>query len=183
MKPIIFKPELASKIAAGLKTQTRRPIAEPDTYGCLTGDCPHEFQTECAEFLRTACPLGKPGDQLWVRENWQCPEYEHLRIADIPHDAHVVYHANYFGPLETNDGAYRRWRPSIHMPRWAARLILTIKDVRVEKLKSITDADAVAEGFANRSAFLRAWQRIYKPDALFEHLENCWVWVDEFDVH
>lgn len=54
-----------------------------------------------------------------------------------------------------------RWRPSIHMPRWAARLTLRVVDVRLDPIQAITDDDAVRDGFTDRGAFLAAWQSIY----------------------
>lgn len=183
MKPILFSAELASKISSGTKTQTRRLIRLPDSFGCLTGDCPHDHQTECADSMRSQCPLGDPGDRLWVRENWQCPEYQYAETYLIPNYAHVVYQADY---IEMNDGVKRRWRPSIHMPRWASRLTLLIKDIRVEVLKSITEADAISEGFDSRQQFLSKWRQIYgAKESLFSKDSNGdspWVWVIEFEV-
>lgn len=123
------------------------------------------------------CPYGQPGDRLWVRETHS------LRIL----------------PEESSDGKgiawYRadgdvyqgmlRWRPSIHMPRWACRLELEITGVRVERLNDCSDADAAAEGwpgFNETSLDSMAWY-----SDLWEQINgagaweaNPWVWVVEF---
>lgn len=94
-----------------------------------------------------------------------------------------------------DDGGYRwqpgesplRWRPSIHMPRWASRITLEITGVRVERLQDISEADAIAEGvtnslhlpggrFANEN-FAHLWWTI-NGDGSWE--ANPWVWVVEF---
>lgn len=82
------------------------------------------------------CPHGKPGDRLWVREAWA-----RVGIAQAPDQQWVVYResdnrTDYGGP----------WKPSIHMPRWASRILLEITDVRVERLQDISDEQAQAEG-------------------------------------
>ena len=75
------------------------------------------------------CPYGEVGDRLWVREAWN-------RIGD-----EYVYRA-------TDEDVYpeTRWKPSIHMPRVACRILLEITDVRAERLQDISEEDAVAEG-------------------------------------
>lgn len=80
-----------------------------------------------------------------------------------------------------------RWRPSIHMPRWASRILLEIVNVRVERLHDISEADAIAEGcnnslhlqggrFANEN-FAHLWWTI-NGDGSWE--ANPWVWAIEF---
>lgn len=76
------------------------------------------------------CPFGLPGDFLWVRETWATPR----RDKSI-----VWYRARHVG-------VEPKWRPSIHMPRWASRISLRVEAVRVERLRAITEEDAKAEG-------------------------------------
>lgn len=96
-----------------------------------------------------------------------------------------------------NDAEALKWRPSIHMPRWASRILLEITDVRVERLNSIHDVDAMREGIQNLTtcshadfgipgvvnaqhpvrAFQLLWESIYGADSW---RANPWVWVIEF---
>jgi hypothetical protein len=86
------------------------------------------------------CPYGVPGDRLWVRETWggdDCSGYAYR--ADHPD------WARFQGDGEQPDSA---WRPSIHMPRRASRLLLEVTSVRAERLHDISEEDAIAEGVA-----------------------------------
>lgn len=94
-----------------------------------------------------------------------------------------------------------RWRPSIHMPRWAARLFLRVTGLRVERLQDISEADAIAEGCSNAAwqrcdwkhpiapwgrsiaeqNFASLWQEIYGPDGPHSWERNPWVWVTTFE--
>ena len=131
------------------------------------GDWIETVQTDVDDCLtsRVLCPLGKAGDRLWVRETWgigarPCPveggregiEYradEGFLEDDIsllplysvdPPDGHTL-----------DEYCKRGWRPSIHMPRWACRLVLPLVSVRVERVQSITEEDAIAEGVPHNS--------------------------------
>lgn len=108
-------------------------------------------------------PRFAKGDRLWVKEtwlpdpsrdddawdDWECSPVEFdgcgLKPSMVPpalrHPGNVIFAAD---PKWTIDGL--RWKPSIHMPRWASRLTLAVTDVRVQRLQKITPADAIAEG-------------------------------------
>jgi hypothetical protein len=83
----------------------------------------------------------------------------------------------------------KRWRPSIHMPRWASRITLTITDVRVERVQDISEADAKAEGVLMddpdaifySGMFAHLWNTIYHKRGLGWDA-NPWVWVIHFRV-
>lgn len=104
------------------------------------------------EYTWEVCPYGSPGDRMWVRETWgqldsAHPDSEGVYEPDVwtgkPRPGlPVVYRADYAGHEE--DGA--PWRPSIFLPRWASRLTLDVTAVRIERLQSISEADARAEG-------------------------------------
>lgn len=145
-RPIIFSAPMVGALLAGRKTQTRRIAwrneGDPDPQAV-----PHPSPWQ----------LTKPGDRLWVREAWQdyCPLWEgawcgHGTHEGIVRDHRPVYRAD---PAETwlrgpegKEQPPTKWRPSIHMPRWASRLTLTVTDVRVQRLQEISEADARAEG-------------------------------------
>lgn len=93
------------------------------------------------------CPFGVPGDRLWVRETWAQP------YRRTPTSPGCVYGADDDG-IHLNPGSMDgRWRPSIHMPRWASRLTLEVADVRVERVQGISESDCEAEGIYKLSAF------------------------------
>lgn len=133
-RPILFTAENVRAIRERRKTKTRRvinlPLKDKD-FGCEV----HPSELTQPEQIWRLCPLGAPGDRLWVRETW-------------------CYWGAISEPLNTSAIAYRadadqsgvRWRPAIFMPRWASRITLEITDVRVERLQEISEEDAQAEG-------------------------------------
>ncbi|KIA78994.1 hypothetical protein QR66_18395 [Chromobacterium piscinae] len=181
-RPILFAGEMVRAALAGTKTQTRRIVkGEPDfiRWNPIAINGVAGWENEHGRPLR--CPHGRPGDRLWVREafqivrrgdDWDIPIY---RADDIA--GHI------------NSG----WKPSIHMPRWASRILLEITDVRVERLQDISEADAVAEGvtpaavqsFSDTGLVTRPAGFAYRD--LWEQINgagswdaNPWVWVVEF---
>ena len=151
------------------------------------------------------CPFGKPGDRLWVRENWQL----HDRASDVCTVAYAasVNHSGWSDAShqfpDTLAGDMRArpfqeaWRPSIHMPRWASRLALVVTDIRAQRLQDISEDDAVAEGLklapggwwsgaegqagtTPRAAFMLLWNSIHGPASCNA---NPWVWAMTFTVH
>lgn len=153
---IIFRPELAKAVHLGIKTQTRREVKPQPHAGVRPIAIAHPrapdavFEDGHGRPLR--CPYGQPGDRLWVRETWaydlnvdreETPEL----LAWIRERGSSRINFRGTGAQQTGcGGAPGRWRPSIHMPRWASRTTLEIIDVRVERLQEITEEDARAEG-------------------------------------
>lgn len=138
----------------------------------------------------------RPGDMLWVREtwdwrNWSWSEDCRVRIAYAA-DGEQADRTSPVGWRPTIYN-YERWRPSIHMPRWASRITLEVLGVRVERLQDISEEDARAEGATladgqwtdedgtlrsdYRTAFRRLWISINGQDSWDA---NPWVWVVEF---
>lgn len=143
------------------------------------------------------CPFGRPGDLLWVRETlYQNGELGLEYVADkecidesiIPDD-HKPYRNYAFCNI-----------PSIHMPKWAARLWLQVTDVKVELLQDITEDDAISEGVEKmgefvfpykhyasgaascidaKTSFRTLWQAINGDESW---VLNPWVWVISFKV-
>ena len=156
-RPILFSAPMVRAILDFRKTQTRRVVKLrkcPD-FGCQMS--PSEIAGEREEKLRRLCPYGHPGDRLWVRETWQGPlmdaevmENEYRASPDDFHNPKYCEYAADGGPapefITLDDELVQRWKPSIHMPRWASRILLEIVSVRVERLQDISEEDAEAEG-------------------------------------
>lgn len=189
-RPILFNDEMVRAILEGRKTQTRRPInpqPECDRFFHLV-EHPNGLWWD-ENICIGSCPYGKNGGQIWVRETHQI---------DNPHtDRRVCYRAT-----ESNRKVLaHKWRPSIHLPRWASRILLEITDIRVERVQDISEQDSIAEGveringdyFRNyfgenyaacscaMKSFQTLWHSIYEKYG-FAWFKNPWVWVIEFKV-
>lgn len=196
-RPIIFNTEMVRAILDGRKTQTRRPMnpqPKPDNETSKGGywfPCAafqsmvhvEDFKDPlCRGMASDACPICSVGDHLWVRETFQY---------GLCTKSGLAYKATH-KPSNLDEGWNEviKWKPSIHMPRWAARIILEVTDIRVERLQDISERDAWAEGFDGYdddvtggkngySEFCEAWQSIYGEQSW---QSNHWVWVIEFKV-
>lgn len=181
-RPILFSGAMIRAILAGQKTQTRRaakPVKHPDLGNPYD---PGALVSELQHVIGRACPYGQPGDRLWVRETWSTHAcFDHLPPSECPKSIH------YWADGEIKTG---KRRPSIHMPRWASRILLEIVSVRVERLQSISEADAEAEGIDFLRHVQDADETLTARD-LYECLwdgisgegswaANPWVWVVEF---
>lgn len=211
-RPILFSTPMVQAILAGRKTQTRRIVQpQPTPYDFGVGGVQDAFLAPNTNegFLSVSVeavnrgslglvrsPFGVPGDRLWVREAWAPFDYalDDYKPSDLPTNAEIVYLADQKQKLSGD-----RYRPSIHMPRWASRITLAILSVRVERLQDISDDEAVAEGihgngisFQNyllpnappnqtaRSSFYSLWSTIHKNDGPHGWDANPWVWVIGF---
>lgn len=193
-RPILFSGPMVRAILAGGKTQTRRAVKpQPKAIHAVHGDA--SLTTE--RIFRSGdgrihCPYGQPGDRLWVRETWfrePHPSELGLKYEDMPHTWAFAcekagtyrYRADPCSEIVI-DG--RQWRPSIHMPRAACRLVLEVTDVRVQRLQALSEADACAEGVG--SPITRDC-KVPKFAALWESIngagtwdEDPWVWAITF---
>lgn len=185
-RPILFSGVMVRAILEGRKTQTRRAIKKA-----------------CNPF-RDICPYGVPGDRLWVRETWCELRVGHFNEIGLPRDLLVTRYdyprrngAAYRATTSPDGDAFRadfgyKWRPSIHMPRWASRITLEIVSVRVERLHDISESDAADEGAGllladheywdgdpdqYRKCFRALWESINGPGSW---AENPYVWAIEF---
>ena len=138
---MIFNGEMVRAILDGRKTQTRRPIKWKQTRLTEIGEredgskWPWSEDAEHACDFWHPCPFGAVGDRIWVRETWA-----RYNIDQNSHD--IAYRAT--TPEDWPEEG--RWRPSIHMPRWASCILLEITNVRVERLNAISEEDAQREG-------------------------------------
>lgn len=171
--PILFNTDMVRAILDGRKTVTRRLIKPEQLIGLLPDKCkngtPEEFLKEKRYMFKPYCdmtdvelintaykPPYQPGDILYVRETWYRGGLNR-----------IMYKANY----SENEKFYKngkeiqiKWRPSIHMPKEAARIFLKVTDVRVERLQDMSDDDCEKEGLEN---FCK------KCSALFSNCDTC----------
>ena len=206
-------------ILDGRQTQLRRLMTpQPALYRVGAGEYerdvvlwpgrhPPATQTSDRAEWVMGCRLGAPGDRLWVRETWQTfdPETDGIDPARFgpaapyhgvdngrPIKWRAVYAAD--GSLVHPVHGKANWKPSTHMPRWAARLVLEIVAVRIERLQTITDADIAAAGVRRndggpkplwfgwhslwttpREAFADRWNHTTGKAAPWA--SNPWTWV------
>lgn len=198
-RPILFSGPMVRAILDGRKSQTRRvvkfckggPFADhrhwPTCYrthdggwGWCDGDAPIPAMFDRPGKL---CPYGQPGDRLWVREAF-C--YGDQEPCDCPASAcrcrPSVHYREDWGGIDDDV----RWRPSIHMPRWACRLTLEVMSVRVQRVQDINEWDAVEEGRSltpgdPRGYFPETWDEINGKRG-FGWDANPWVWAVKFKV-
>ena len=184
----------------------------------------HPVILDNGQMVSIICPHGKPGDRIWVRETWGVvsheldedgriqswtPDRPATAIHEMPfgngyYSGHAIYAADgdfTWGDDDGYEDGRSCWKPSIHMPRAASRILLEITAVRVERLNAISGEDATAEGvptagslltdypgtfltpkgdFATgKVAFQRLWESIYGDESW---QANPWVWVIEFKL-
>ena len=198
-RPIIFSAPMVRAILEGRKTQTRR-VVKPQPDSLSTDGVPTRFFHKRAigsgYQVQISCPYGAPGDRLWVREtHWMDRRDPTMVAMDL--DGYVVARSGYetgqaCDVTQLSRHEFWRKRPSIHMPRWASRILLEVTAVRVERLQDISEADAAAEGWmrrpevsddpqvhhdAARDWFSDLWESINGPGSWEA---NPWVWVIEF---
>ncbi len=193
--PILFNTEMVKAILDGTKTQTRRVIKSqpPKDYTFKGSDGGNPLlPTDSDYYWMNSYAMWRPkqkyqvGSKLWVRETWchpaDCVPYRHPSYHKL-----VLYRADDGKerfPLSGNWKQYDRdykWKPSIHMPRWASRITLEITEVRVEQLNCMTESDAYLEGVDNLVTFMLLWDRLNKKRG-YEWTSNCWVWVLTFKL-
>ena len=189
MKPILFNTERVRSILVGRKTVTRRAI-RPQPEGRPIRMTENSCYPGCYAIEgtpRVIRPPYQPGDTLWVRETWNGDWCDHY-----------IYKADGGSAKAARYAAEPKWRPSIHMPKEAARLFLRVTGVRVERLKDIDGHGILKEGIDNGKsnpamgtrwenmqsmAFAELWNSTLKSAdlPLYGWADNPWVWVIEFE--
>lgn len=193
---MIFNAEMVRALLDGRKTQTRRPVKFPvhdKNLGCELAGNELAGELSAGNYLNSA--FGKPGDRIWVRETFQGPLFNYEQMDEYLEDSSKFEKPEFCQYAadgghrpeyqDADDNLRHGWRPSIHMPRWASRILLEITNVRVERLKSISDGDAIREGCSTTDmksgdcvadVFARLWASIYGDESWNS---NPWVWVIE----
>lgn len=193
--PILFNTDMVLEILDGRKTVTRRLIKSQPPYDvqCPLGYCTDGYKSEIGKFafgshedggkMIFCKPPYQQGNILYVRETW------------LDYAGRFMYKADCDKyRLESLKLAEFNWRPSIHMPKEAARIWLKVNDVRVERLQEITIDDIRNEGLTSMSVHagdmviaLEEWKILWnstikKSDIdLYGWDANPWVWVIEFE--
>lgn len=213
--PMIFNTDMIKALLDGSKTVTRRPVAKNliehiKFMGSSDDSCENlellgltyenwtddknkkqgpEYLVYCTEYPEEGVvPIGqgpaRKGDLIYVRETWrefnnsnECGCSDHCLC---PKTGTPLY-------LASHDDGESKWKPSIHMPRWASRLTLKVTDVRIERVQDITEEQAIKEGMhparpsslvmPYRTTFMDVWDDIYN-----NWCDNPYVWVIEFEV-
>ncbi len=224
-KGILFNTEMIRAIMDGRKTQTRRPIrpqpmgrlcysmagSNAGKWGYMTETCRKAWGYSGDDILQDPTkedlekrwtPPCHTDDLLYVRETWFYESHmEDLTAGepDLPSGRYkhrYVYYADQPDyPVNVGTGA-TGWRPSIHMPKEAARIWLKVTNVSIHRLKEITDEDAIAEGFEAdetfkaHERFAMTWNSVYgftkavngwRMSSPENWASNPWVWVIRFE--
>lgn len=203
IKPILFNTDMVRAILTNEKTQTRRivkPNYKDDEYCLRVVTNQHTGEKYLEKLDEDEDPFPNPrfvfspyeiGDILWVRETWsttdKCGLYPNWPIDGI----HYMYKAD---DPDCSAAKESRWYPSIHMPKQAARIFLMVKEVRVERLQSITSYGCVKEGISKdilyalkermtKGIFSTLWESTIKKADLPKYGwdANPLVWVIEFE--
>lgn len=197
-RPMLFSAPMVRAILDGRKTVTRRPV-KGSALKWLEEFVP-EFVALSANEL---CQFGQIGDRLYVRETFN-------RTNPGGAEGVFYYRADGEFPKSIGGGKFtdaESWKPSIHMPREASRILLEITDVRVERLQDISESQAIAEGIVGvafrpddgwpictgymvgpddgktglETAAVKAFTGLWKSTG-GDWDANPWVWVVEFKL-
>jgi hypothetical protein len=211
-RPILFSAPMVRALLDGTKAQTRR-VVKPEgahhlfqfrgTTAAAGADEPTGEWGWCGSShvvnKHIHCPYGQPGDRLWVRET-HAPQADcwgswERWLRGAGGEPPILHYAADFKPFQNDNGFVIRkpfiekWRPSIHMPRWASRIDLEVTGVRVERLQDISEDDLAAEGIQElidagvdhdgtpRDTFRVLWEGL---NGTGSWAANPWLWVVEF---
>lgn len=206
MKPILFNTEMVRAILEGRKTVTRRVIKPNQLIGLLPDRCPNKLPEE---FIKEKPLLFKPycdmsdkelissiykspyevGDVLYIRETW----HKYIKRVGKAETCHLQEFYGYKASIANSEDAKEKWKPSIHMPKAAARIFLRVTSVRAERLRDMTEVDAIKEGSVDDAEygvgatalqnFKTIWNSTIRPDQFkyYGWNTNPYVWVIEFE--
>ncbi len=194
IKPILFNTEMVQAIMDGRKSCTRR-VVKPQWEECPHCKYAHNeyIYDEMAENVycaRCGYPLEperrppyQPEDILYVRETW----HRYTKRVGKGEGCHLEEHYGYKASIANSEDAEEPWKPSIHMPKKAARIWLKVTNVSVERLQDITEDGAEAEGCFDYTStalgFPDVWDSTIKKSDLDRYGwdANPWAWVIEFE--
>jgi len=187
LKPILFSTEMVKAILDGRKQQSRRVInpqpcdtsAGFDVFNANIKKLQFIFECLCHDTVLRVTPKYQVGDIIWVRETWLMADDGYYYKADesrLSKELRMAY-------------GYK-WKPSIFMPREAARIFLKVTNVRCERLQDISADDCFAEGMAGEydgsclcpelREFQELWDKINTKRGYGWDV-NPWVWIYNFE--
>jgi hypothetical protein len=189
--PILFSAPMVRAILEGRKTQTRlviKPVRGYERHNICNPAMAakpwtvwwHGDVTDKVGCLQT-CPLGIPGDWLWVRERfgWSAK----LPVSKWYDDCTLMAYPDLLAYGADAPAGLWCWKGSTQMPRWASRITLEITDVRVQRVQAITSRDIEAEGIDlvgnYRAQFCELWDSTNVKRG-FGWAVNPWVWAVSF---
>lgn len=209
IKPILFNTETVQAILEGRKSCTRRIVKPQQFVGMLPDKCknkvPEEFLKEKKFMFKPYCDMTdielintaykapyQLGDILYVRETW----HKYNKRVGEGKSCHMEEFYGYKASVANSEDANEPWKPSIHMPKEAARIWLKVTDVRAERLQEITAESALLEGTdkyihlngkfdknAILTSFMGIWNSTIKKSDIDRYGwdANPYVWVIEFE--
>lgn len=209
IKPILFNTETVQAILDGRKSCTRRIVKPQQFVGMLPDKCknkvPEEFLKEKKFMFKPYCDMTdielintaykapyQLGDILYDRETW----HKYNKRVGEGKSCHMEEFYGYKASVANSEDANEPWKPSIHMPKEAARIWLKVTDVRAERLQEITAESALLEGTdkyihlngkfdknAILTSFMGIWNSTIKKSDLDRYGwdANPYVWVIEFE--
>jgi hypothetical protein len=228
-RPILFSAPMVRAILEGRKTVTRREVKKQAALDCLAAGFEPAFLALPGN--ADMCPYGQPGERLWVRETWGVISHDfdedgnlvdwkpdrpasairEMRFGQGYYSGHVIYRADgeaaWAGDDDGGGDDRSAWKPSIHMPRIASRILVEVTDVRVERLQggegeTTLESRYVAEGIhrihhgdgdyyfhpfkdepgpGNWCDPFDAWRELWVSiNGADSWNRNPWVWVVEF---
>ena len=188
--PILFNTDMVRAILDGRKTVTRRLVKQQPTERLICGQ-------NWDKLLVAAAAPYQPGDILYVRETW----HKYKKRVGNGEGCCIAECYGYKSSIANSEDANEPWKPSIHMPKEAARIWLKVKDVRVEQLHEISEEQAKEEGAIDNRGFIHSpdneYDSIHTAKEHFKQIWNStikksdldrygwdanpWVWVIEFE--
>lgn len=206
IKPILFNTDMVRAILDGRKTVTRRKI-DVDVSNRFDVEidgkviCYIDQATGDSYKPADLCRY-QPGDILYVRETW----HKYTKRVGKGEGCHLAEFYGYKASVKNSEDSNTPWKPSIHMPKEAARIWLKVTNVRVERLQDITNRGAISEGAETeeyegfhewatnvapfgstiesvRDNFSHIWNSTIKKENVKSYSwdANPWVWVIEFE--
>ena len=185
IKPILFNTEMVRAILDGRKTCTRRVVKPTPKYFEVKENPVYIYDAEPA--MGRIYPPCQPEDVLYVRETWGIYTESWLDADYFMYKADYPANATTYTHQEGNICDLPRWRPSIHMPKEAARIWLKVTDVRVERLQDITEDGAKVEGAIDNRGLIHSPENEYdRIHTAREHFIGIWdntINKSDFDIY